>query len=90
MKEKYDWILDSKTKRFHLSIFSTFSCLFFRTRISTEHILREAPLPPARRYGHSMVRKTAIDTALNTYYVLKLKHTIGNIFTCLLALILLV
>lgn len=30
--------------------------LFFSwTRISTEHILRGAPPPPARRYGHSMV-----------------------------------
>lgn len=25
------------------------------TRISTEHILRGAPPPPARRYGHTMV-----------------------------------
>lgn len=25
------------------------------TRISTEHILRGSPPPPARRYGHSMV-----------------------------------
>lgn len=25
------------------------------TRITTEHILRETPLPPTRRYGHSMV-----------------------------------
>ena len=25
------------------------------TRISTEHILRSAPPPPARRYGHTMV-----------------------------------
>lgn len=29
---------------------------YFRwTRISTEHILRGAPPPPARRYGHTMV-----------------------------------
>lgn len=28
---------------------------FSWTRISTEHILRGAPSPPARRYGHSMV-----------------------------------
>lgn len=36
-----------------------FSCYFVGvfswTRISTEHILRGAPPPPARRYGHSMV-----------------------------------
>lgn len=25
------------------------------TRISTEHILRGAPAPPTRRYGHTMV-----------------------------------
>lgn len=29
--------------------------IFSWTRISTEHILRGAPPPPARRYGHSMV-----------------------------------
>lgn len=30
--------------------------IFLRwTRISTEHILRGAPPPPARRYGHTMV-----------------------------------
>lgn len=29
--------------------------IFRWTRISTEHILRGAPPPPARRYGHAMV-----------------------------------
>ena len=29
--------------------------LFSWTRITTDHILRCAPLPPTRRYGHTMV-----------------------------------
>lgn len=32
-----------------------FTCLHSWTRISTEHILRGAPPPPTRRYGHTMV-----------------------------------
>jgi hypothetical protein len=47
---------------FHLTwvfIYNHFICsmcaCFSWTRISTEHILRSAPPPPARRYGHTMV-----------------------------------
>jgi hypothetical protein len=39
-------------------------CLFRWTRISTEHILRGAPLPPEKRYGHTMV---AYDRHLYVY-----------------------
>lgn len=32
-----------------------YQSVFSWTRISTEHILRGAPPPPTRRYGHTMV-----------------------------------
>lgn len=55
------------------------------SRISTEHILRGAPPPPPRRYGHTMVAFDrhlyvfggAADSTLPNDLVLKLKYFIS-------------
>ena len=48
--------MNKQTKLTHLTSIYDISLMCFRwTKISTEHILRGAPPPPEKRYGHTMV-----------------------------------